>query len=121
MVHVNHVRQGSSLAMGPLASSAEEEMRHIKRKRRAPLLCRYVALACTVPDCRAPRLKRLYLLTALLSFAWVGFDAWFLLLWILKVSPHCRSRARPHRLVPFVVELSSLLRLLLPVFGLLCC
>lgn len=77
-----------------------------------------MALACTVPDCRAPRLKRFYLLTALLSFAWVGFDAWFLLLWILKVSPLSPPGAHMHCLVPLVMELFSLLRLLLLDFAL---
>ncbi len=77
-----------------------------------------MALACSVPDCRAPRLKRFYLLTALLSFAWVGVDAWFLLLWILKVSPLSPPGAHTHCLIPLVMELFSLLRLLLLDFAL---
>ena len=50
-----------------------------------PATQRYLALAATVPDCRAPRLGRLYPVTAALATAWVGLDSWFLLVWTLKV------------------------------------
>ena len=53
--------------------------------RPRPLCVRYLALALTVPDCRAPRLARLYPATAALATAWVGAASWFLLVWALKV------------------------------------
>lgn len=46
---------------------------------------RYLVLAATVPDYRAPRLAKLYLATATLATAWVGVASWFLLVWTLKV------------------------------------
>lgn len=48
---------------------------------------RYLGLAVTVPDCRAPRLAKLYLAAATLATAWVGVASWFLLVWTLKVWP----------------------------------
>lgn len=45
-----------------------------------------VVLGATIPDCRADRLKGLYVITALLSFTWVGIIAWFLLAWTLKIG-----------------------------------
>ncbi len=47
---------------------------------------RYAVLAATVPDCRHPRLARLYLVTAAVATAWVGLASWFLLVWTLKVG-----------------------------------
>lgn len=51
-----------------------------------PWLGRYLMLAATVPDCRAPRTTKFYLATAVLATAWVGIDSWFLLVWTLKVT-----------------------------------
>ena len=54
-----------------------------------PHCVRYLVLAITVPDCRAPRLARLFPATAALATAWVGAASWFLLVWALKVRPPC--------------------------------